>query len=129
MSFQPPRFRPATPARATTPVLSVGRRVFINSRGTSGDRVALTDEAGTTVRCNLVDGAEVEILAWRPRGSTGPRYRVHTTDGGHDGWLPADNLRVSVARVLEPQPSSEPPPAAARADGRRRFGQSFDPSR
>jgi hypothetical protein len=131
MSFQPPRFRTAAGPRSTGPVLSVGRRVFVNSnsRSAGDDRVALTDEAGTTVRGTLADGAEVEILAWRPRGATGPRYRVHSEDG-REGWLPADNLRVSVARVLAETPSETPErrPSPER-DNRRRFGQSFDPSR
>ena len=135
MSFQPPRFRTSPSPRTTGPVLSVGRRVFVNSAsGSAGDdRVALTDEAGTNVCGMLTDGAEVEILAWRPRGASGPRYRVHTNDG-RDGWLPGDNLRVSVTRVVPEVPREAPPErraatAAPERDNRRRFGQSFDPSR
>jgi hypothetical protein len=109
-------------------VLSVGRRVFVNasSRGASGDRVALMDEAGTTICGTLADGAEVEILAWRPRGATGPRYRVHSEDG-RDGWLPAENLRVSLTRVIEAarEPEERRAPAGE-PDTRRRFGQTFD---
>lgn len=128
MSFQPPRFRTPSGPRSTGPVLSVGRRVFVNSssRSASDDRVPFTDEAGTSIRGTLADGAEVEILAWRPRGATGPRYRVHSTDG-RDGWLPAENLRVSLTRVVEERREPEERRAAVpEPDNRRRFGQTFD---
>src|SRR5437867_4205120 len=93
MSFQPPRFPAARPARASTPVLSVGRRVFVNC---SRDErcVALTDALGKGGAASLPDGAEVEILAWRPRGPGGARYQVHSTRDGVEGWLSADHLRA-----------------------------------
>jgi hypothetical protein len=83
------------PPRASGPILSVGRRVFVNCRRTDTRSVPLTDDDGRMDRLSLPDGAEVEILAWKPRGSGGPRYRVHAMRDGVEGWLGADDLRVA----------------------------------
>src|SRR5262249_58845287 len=48
---------------------------------------------------DLADGTEVEILAWRPRGFHGTRYRVRATRDGLEGWLAVDNLRSEERRV------------------------------
>src|SRR5213593_2229086 len=118
MSFQPPRFPTARPARSSTPVLSVGRRVVVRGPRDDG-RVALTDALGTADAGSLPDGAEVEILAWRPRGPGGARYQVQSTRDGLEGWLSADHLRA-LAAVKPPAP--EPAPVAV-ADPPRRFGR------
>lgn len=89
-------------------VLAVGQRVFVNSTDRPSRPVALGDESGkllTGVR--LIDGAEVEVLAWRPRGAVDTRYRVRALDGA-DGWLPAGNLRMALV-----PPAPPPAPAAA----------------
>jgi hypothetical protein len=127
MPFQPPRFPTIRPSRTSGPVLSVGRRVFVNCPSERSGRARLLDDAGNPAATSLPDGAEVEILAWRPRGSGGPRYRVQSTQDRLEGWLAADNLRAS----LVPVPAAVPAPAAdarrTRApepiDSRRRFGQ------
>lgn len=94
MSF-PSRFPSMRPTRQSGPILSVGRRVFVNCRRADSRSVPLADDDGRIDRLSLPDGAEVEILAWRPRGTGGPRYRVHAMRDGVEGWLGADDLRVS----------------------------------
>jgi hypothetical protein len=115
--------------------LAVGQRVFVNSPDVPPRPVALGDESGSLFSgASLVDGVEVEVLAWRPRGPSDTRYRVRAADGA-DGWLAAGNLRRSLvpppppssptpAQTAVPARSSEPPspPAAARG---RRFGERF----
>ena len=109
------------------PVLSVGRKVFVNAR----DGVVLTDEAGRSVSLRLADGVEVEIVAWRPRGRGGTRYRIHSTSGDADGWVSADELRAAHQPVEiasreppDPAPSAASRPRSERADeSGRKFGQ------
>jgi hypothetical protein len=95
------------PPASTSPVLAIGRRVFTNCAGDRDGSVALMDENDHLAQARVPDGIEVEVLAWRPRGSSGTRYRVRVADasphGGVDGWLHASNLRTTVAC---------PPPAA-----------------
>src|SRR2546422_5134140 len=124
MSFQPPRFSSARPARSSTPVLSVGRRVFVNCPRDEGS-VSLTDALGKGGAGSLPDGAEVEILAWRPRGPGGARYQVRSTRDGVEGWVSADHLRApgALARTAaEPAPATAPA-AVAVDDSPRRFGR------
>ena len=119
---------PRPPSRST-PVMAVGQRVFVNSAGNRSGSVTLADVSGKVLSTvHLADGIEVEVVAWRPCGVSGTRYRVREPHGA-DGWLPAENLR----RVLTPLPPPEPPTSAqARivADaGGRRFGQRSQPER
>lgn len=108
MSMMPPR-NPA-PARDTRPVLSVGRRVFLNCPTGDHRRVTLTDDNGQNTRHSLADGVEVEILAWRPRAPGGARYRVQVMGGDRiEGWLGTADLRP--ARV----PAAAAPPQQAAA--------------
>ena len=108
------KHRPAT-------ILSVGRRAYVNCRG----RVALADDDGRVSRHSLGDGAEVEILAWRPLGARGTRYRVRAQEDGHEGWLAADALRQTAVAVVNepaaPEKSAVPRPVAR--DTHRKFGQ------
>jgi len=126
MPFQPPRFPTVRSGRNSGPLFSVGRRVFVNCPGERSRRVPLTDDAGNSA-LTLPDGAEVEILAWRPRGSGSTRYRVHSTDGGAEGWLAADNLRASPAPAAPvaslATPPAGPEPAAPAPEPRRRAGR------
>ena len=104
-------------------MLAVGRRVFVHCSDESAGSVILTDENGTVARSSLADGVAVEVLAWRPRGSAGTRYRVRAGREGVDGWIPAVNLRTAQARPVVTTP--DPPPgrlSESPADGRR-FGQ------
>jgi hypothetical protein len=104
-------------------VIAVGQHVFVNSIASPSRPVALGNESGTVLSgVYLVDGLEVEVLAWRPRGASDTRYRVRAPDG-EDGWLPAVNLRKSL---VAPPPPATPTPAQAmvptESDGRP-FGQ------
>lgn len=112
------------PAGSTTPVLPVGRRVFVNCPTSPGGRVTLTDGAGRAATRSLADGAEVEILAWQPRGAGGTRYHVQSTCDELQGWVAAHNLRAARQPAApappappRPQPVARPEPAG------RKFGQ------
>jgi len=119
MSFQPRGPIPSPrPSRGTGPVLSVGRRVFVHCPGRT---IELTDDAGSGGGSVLADGAEVEIVAWRPRGATGTRYRVQGRDAQVEGWLGGDHLRAGLSVVPTPAPATAPPsgPKTAPAKGPR----------
>ncbi len=127
-----PSFRRPSPARARGPVLAVGRRVYVARSQDGPARVTLTDDAGANALATLADGNEVEILAWRPRGS-GTRYRVRSTRDGLEGWLGVGNLR-SARSAVSPTPTAPTAPAAPAAGSAlprakqseasgRRFGQ------
>jgi hypothetical protein len=73
-------------------VFAVGRRVFVACSGASLAGVTLTDDSGASAGGSLRDGAEVEIIAWRPLGSQGTRYRVRSSRGV-EGWLGVADLR------------------------------------
>ncbi len=132
MPFIPPRSPMPTgrSSRSSGPVLSVGRRVFVNCPRERSGRVVLTDDAGRTAPHSLADGAEVEIVAWRPRGSGGTRYRVHATRDGLEGWLSVDDLRPTARPAAAAVAAGAPDAAAARGPARpepkdpgRKFGQ------
>jgi hypothetical protein len=122
-------FRAAAPARRHVSVFAVGRRVYVASPEDRPTHVALTDDAGADSRTRLADGAEVEILAWLPRGSGDTRYRVRSTRNGLEGWLAVDNLRgtqSAVSAPTGPSPSatgSGPLRAPESGDSGRRFSQ------
>ena len=119
MSFIPPRKRPAQSPRASRVVLAVGRRVFVHGPSDGTRPVLLTDENGLPATAGLRDGVEVEVLAWRPRGSAGTRYRVCDRADGVDGWLSADELRTTSARpAIEPVAAAVAPTAPRFADYR-----------
>jgi hypothetical protein len=102
-------------------VFAVGRRVYINCSGSFAGSIALTDEAGASEVANVTDGTEVDILAWRPRGSSGTRYRVRSTGNDLEGWIAAGNQRGAQSVV----PPAEVEATAAResVDPRPRFGR------
>jgi hypothetical protein len=104
-------------------VLAVGERVFVHCPGNPSGSVTLGDARGkVSLALHLVDGAEVEVVAWLPRGAGEARYRVRAASNGADGWLSADHLR----RTLAPAPPPEPSPGDAKpvADtGVTRFGR------
>ncbi len=124
-----PRRGPA-PVRPRGPVFAVGQRVSVTCSGGQPTRVALTDDAGSKALGNLVDGTEVEIIAWRPNGFRGARYRVRATSGGVEGWLAVASLRgpngVAPAAKIGLGSLGDAIPVAVSAkqvDTGRRFGQ------
>jgi hypothetical protein len=80
--------------------------------------VTLTDDHGNPITPTLRDGAEVEVVAWRPRGAAGTRYRVRGAGDGVDGWLAADELRAGAARPPAASEVSEVSSARPEATGR-----------
>src|SRR5262249_39594816 len=127
-SFQD-RFRAGPSVRTRESVFAVGRRGYVAGGGERPAHGALTDGGGAGAPARLGDGTEVEILAWRPRGSRGTRYRVRATRDGREGWLAVDNLRgtpSAVSAPVAPSPAAtDPAPLrpTASGDSRRRFGQ------
>jgi hypothetical protein len=112
-----PTYRTQTPGpgpRSSGPAYSVGRKVFINCAATPRRDVTLTDDTGNVVPPALGDGLEVEILAWRPRGAGGTRYRVRCTKDGREGWVGAQELR-GAARPGTERPAVAPPRPVAPA--------------
>jgi hypothetical protein len=122
-------FRRPSPVRAGAFVLAVGRRVYVARSEDGPARVTLTDDAGAKDLATLTDGNEVEILAWRPRGS-GTRYQVRSTGDGREGWLAVGNLRGTPLAVSRAATARAPsvtasalPRAKETANSGRRFGQ------
>lgn len=115
MTFVPARPRLGRPSGEPRVVLAVGQRAFVHCPVDPSRPVFLTDEHGAAATTGLRDGTEVEVLAWRPRGSAGTRYRVCNRSAGTDGWLAAQELRTTAIRpVAEPAPASAPHPDATR---------------
>ena len=117
-------------ARQIGPVFGVGRKMLIASE-VKRRNVVLTDDKGAELRTKIRDGAEVEILAWQPRGAGGIRYRVRSTKDGVEGWLGAMCLRAApvpvpavaisaVSAASRPAVNSASRPAAAVAGRKRR---------
>jgi len=124
MPFVPSRnpAPPGRPSRHGGPVLSVGRRVFVHCPPPGARGVPLADDAGGTAPHPLTDGDEVEILAWRPRGAGGPRYRVHAKDG-REGWIAAEHLRTAARAEPTPEASGSPSAAVVEPPAGRKFGE------
>jgi hypothetical protein len=124
MAFIPSDRRPSgRQAASSTPVLAVGQRVFVNTVGGRAGTVPLMDESGKVLRSSLADGLEVEVIAWRPRGAGGTRYRVQAGRDGADGWLHAGNLRTTLVPPPAAESPAPPQPTAEPRSGGRRFGQ------
>lgn len=107
-------------------VLPVGRRVFVHCPGDPGRRVGLLADDGQDTTVRLADGAEVEILAWRPRHGGGTRYRVAAATDRTEGWLGAEDVRsgASPAAPLAAVPAVAPRRVVRPAvEAGRKFGQ------
>jgi len=97
-------------------ILAVGWRVLVASPAGRGNRVTLTDSDGSTAVSTVPDGAEVEILAWRPRRSGSTLYHVQPTGGGAAGWLTGASLKpraaLPVAKKVQSIAVARPQPPA-----------------
>jgi hypothetical protein len=122
MRFESTRARGTGAPRAKQMVLAVGQRAFVHHPIDSPYPVAMTDDQGVPAASALRDGDEVEILAWRPRGSTGTRYCVRRHADGSHGWLAAAELRRTAARPEPSEPVEAPQPASRYPDTGRPFG-------
>jgi hypothetical protein len=116
-------YRARLPVRSRGPIFAVGRRVYVASPG-SPARLTSTDDGAGDALTGLVDGAEVEILAWRPR-SSGTLYRVRSTRAGVEGWLAAGSV-CSAEPTLAP--SERPSVAPLRPKQRPAVTASADPA-
>jgi hypothetical protein len=98
-------FPARSPRRSTIsgnggPIFGVGRQLFVNCPGGREDRTALLDDKGAVLG-SMIDGAEVEVVAWVPRG-TATRYFIRATRSELSGWLGSANLRTTrVPRSAE----------------------------
>lgn len=106
MTFTARSARKPASSRHTGAIFAVGGRAFVNDLGGRENRVSLLDEKGTVVLGSLVDGAEVEILGWLPRG-TATRYHVRSTRNGLAGWLGAGYLRSTRGRRSPEAPTGD----------------------
>jgi hypothetical protein len=112
--------RPVPPAgsqrrRKDGPVLAVGWRVVVAGPAGGAGTVTLTADDDSTVVGAVEAGVEVEILAWRPHGADGPRYRVLASGAGSEGWLGAASLvpcrRPAPPAAVAPSVDRSAPPA------------------
>ena len=101
-------------------VWAIGSRAYVHGPAPTG-AVVLTDEFARVASMSLDDGVEVEVRAWRPRGSAGARYHVRALDPAVEGWLGAEHLRMT--REVPPPPPSAPAAPVSDAAIGRRFGQ------
>lgn len=110
-----PSFVRLPPARVAGggAVLAIGSRGVLGAEQ-GGGSVPLKSDDGLTVVTTLGAGAEVEIVAWRPRRGGSTTYCVRPTSGGTEGWLEATNLRPYPV----PRPARKAPAAAAAAPTR-----------
>jgi hypothetical protein len=122
MTFESSRQRGVVAPRARQVVLAVGQRAFVHHPGNSPYPVAMTDDQGLPAAAALRDGDEVEILAWRPRGSTGTRYRVRRHADGAHGWLAAAELRRTAVRPAPATAEASSQPSPRYYDTGRPFG-------
>lgn len=100
-------------------LLCVGHRAYVNrvpSQQPEAERVPLINEAGMSTMGELVDGQEVEIVAWRQRPHV--RYHVRCISSGAEGWMEAECLRATREVPLEAS-STDPAPKtpAVRLEG------------
>jgi hypothetical protein len=100
MTFPSRSPRKPTPSGNAGQIFGVGRQAFVDCPGGREERTVLFDDKGAVLG-SLIDGAEVEVLAWLPRGSA-TRYLVRATHTELSGWLGAVNLRTTrVPRSAE----------------------------
>lgn len=111
------RARPVERRRSSGPVLAVGGRVLV-----VGDMVMVTDENRIATGATLARDAEVEIIAWRPRGPNGACYRIRCAREGVEGWVDAPNLRARPLPPAAPRPRVDALPPAAKTPRARNAG-------
>ena len=76
-------------------ILCVGWHAFVNwpQSGRMRDPVPLVDANGETLANDLLDGQEVEIMAWRPHGRGGLSYQIRRVGDVATWWIRAIYLR------------------------------------
>jgi len=108
-------------------VLSVGARALVTPlAGMSA--VTLTDDNGMATGQALAPGVEVEVIAWRPGGRNGNRYRVRSVVDGAEGWIGGDMVQPRPQTHQPRRPTKLPPgpmPRGAVSARPRRGGPRF----
>jgi hypothetical protein len=94
--------------------MAVGLRAIVRRPPDGDDRLTLTAEDGRTVLGTVQVGAEVEITAWRSRGSAPALYRVLIRSEGKEGWTSAANLKSPPSALPQPTTAVLPSSAAAK---------------
>jgi len=123
LAFLPSRARAVSRPFTRLVPIAVGQHVFVNCPESRSGSVQLGDMSGKVLSAErLDDGAEVEVVAWRPIGVSAARYRIRARSGGVDGWLAAEHLRTAFIPV--PKVAAPPPGGTSFvAPAERRFGQ------
>lgn len=90
--------RQSSPALKNELLIAVGGHAFIDlphSDTRPLRSVPMRDEGGQPVDNDLIEGQEVEILAWRPQAREGLAYQVRRLIDGREWWMLARYLRKS----------------------------------
>ena len=99
-----PPSKPAPRRAKNEPIFGAGWRVFVHWPPQAGQTlgpVPLVDPGGKPLANDLVDGEQVEIVAWRPRSREGLVYQVLRLTDGSEWWIGARYLRrQSVAQEI-----------------------------
>ena len=113
-SFSPP-FKRVEPARIRKDgVIAVGGRAIVRRPPDRDDRLTLTTEDGRTALGTVQVGAEVEITAWRSRGSAPALYRMLIRSEGKEAWTSPSNLTSPPPALPQPTTAVLPSSAAAK---------------
>jgi len=100
--------RPASRRAKNEPVYCVGWKAFVHWPAVAGaaTSVPLTDLFGNPQQNDLLDGQQLEILAWRPRSSAGALYHVRRLLDGSEWWIGARHLRRQAVAAAAEAPSA-----------------------
>lgn len=92
-----------TPTTKNQLILAVGRKAFLHlptSGAVGGDFVPFGRKPGALAGSELVDGQEVEIIAWRPMAPEGLSYQIQRLSDQREWWTRATCLRKSASVAL-----------------------------
>jgi len=104
-----PPSKPAPRRAKNEPIYGVGWRVFVHwplQSGRPSGPVPLIDPAGKPLANDLLDGQQVEIVAWRPHSREGIAYQVRRLADGSEWWIRGQYLRRDRVAVSVAEPVS-----------------------
>lgn len=101
------------PTPAPNSIIPIGGRAVITPWAGAA-AVPLTDENGIASGRELGADVEVEIVAWRPRGLQGRRYRVRSLADGVEGWVDGPQVRALPPPPSPRRPTRLPPSGPSR---------------
>jgi hypothetical protein len=85
-------------------ILAVGRHAFLHlpdSGAEHGDFRPFGRKVDATPDKELIDGQEVEIIAWRPMAPEGLSYQILRLSDHREWWARATCLRTSAMAAAE----------------------------